>query len=411
MVSAHGSRDRDLVDVSEPIGGVSVSNPAPIQAPEVIDRVRRYSELAQRGLPASYISDTAEFSQTVRASRTTPESGELWREGRNLRYAAIVALGVASLAESAQRSILRGSTADDLVAAARPRAADSTDPGAIALVAWAAAEVTGEPDDDLLARLSRRLTDGHSLPTVDTAWMLTAAVAALQATEGAAPHARDIARVARNRLLEAQGQQGIFPHALPSDSLGFFRAHVGCFADQVYPIQALARLAAYDADTAALTSANRAAERICALQGDAGQWWWHYDARDGSVVERYPVYSVHQHAMAPMALLDLARAGGDDHSDSIVRGLDWLTTHPEVDQELVSEEESQIWRKVGRREPAKAARKIAAVTTSIRAGWHLPGINAVFPPKLIDRECRPYELGWLVYAWRPIEDTIEETPS
>jgi hypothetical protein len=387
-----------------------VSNRAPIQAPEVIDRVRMYSELAQRGLPASYMPDTAEFSQTVRGSRTTPDSGELWREGRNLRYAAIVALGLASLSESAQQSILRGSTAADLVAAARPRAADSTDPGAIALVAWATAEVTGDPDDDLLARLSRRLTDGHSLPTVDTAWMLTAAVAALKATDGTAPHARDIARVARNRLLEAQGEQGIFPHGLPSDSLGHFRAHVGCFADQVYPIQALARLAAYDGDDAALAAANRAAERICALQGEAGQWWWHYDARHGSVVERYPVYSVHQHAMAPMALLDLAQAGGDDHSDSIVRGLDWLTTHPEVDEELISEEESQIWRKVGRREPAKAARKISAVTTSIKAGWHLPGIDALFPPNRIDRECRPYELGWLVYAWRPVEDTIEETP-
>jgi hypothetical protein len=58
-----------------------------------------------------------------------------------------------------------------------------------------------------------------------------------------------------------------------------------------------------------------------------------------------------------------------------------------------------VWRKVGRREPAKAARKLAAVTTSLRPGWHLPAIDAVLPPNQVDYECRPYELGWLVYAW------------
>lgn len=386
-----------------------MSNSAALQAPDVIDRVRTYSALAQRGLPASYVSETTEFSQTIRASLREPESSGLVREGRNLRYTAIAALGLGSLSRSAQREILKGATVEELLSAAISRATVSTDPGAVALVAWAAAEVTGTPDDSLLALIDRRLTDGHPLPTVDTAWMLTAAVEALKATGGTAQHATDIARVARNRLLEAQGADGLFPHALPASSLGRLRAHVGCFADQVYPIQALARLAGYSGDAIALAAANHAAERICALQGEAGQWWWHYDARDGTVVERFPVYSVHQHAMAPMALLDLAEAGGDDHSDAIVLGLDWLTTHPEVDEELVSEEESQIWRKVGRREPAKAVRKIAAVTTSIKAGWHLPGIDTLFPANRIDRECRPYELGWLVYAWRTVDEPIEET--
>ena len=119
-----------------------------------------------------------------------------------------------------------------------------------------------------------------------------------------------VAALGRDRLLEAQGPTGVFPHALPASSLGRLRAHVGCFADQVYPIQALARLAAADGDAVAMGAANRCAAAICAVQGSAGQWWWHYDARDGSVVERFPVYSVHQHAMAPMALFDLRRMRG-----------------------------------------------------------------------------------------------------
>ncbi len=364
-------------------------------------RVRDYTDLALRGLPASFITATLEFSQTVRESETSP-TGALSREGRNLRYAAIVALGLSTVAEETQRAVLLGSTARDLVTAAVTRGTTSRDPGALALVAWAAAEVNDAPDERLLERMARILDSGDPVPTVDTAWMLTAAVASLTVDQTFS-HAADIARIARERLLEAQGTEGIFPHALPPTALGRVRAHVGCFADQVYPIQALARLAAFTTDPEALAAANLAASRICELQGDAGQWWWHYDARDGSVVEKYPVYSVHQHAMAPMALLDLATSGGDDHSKAIFLGLDWLRTHPEVHDELVSEEHAMIWRKAGRREPRKAARRIAAVTTSIRPGWHLPGIDSVFPANRIDRECRPYELGWLVYAWRSVD--------
>jgi hypothetical protein len=177
---------------------------------------------------------------------------------------------------------------------------------------------------------------------------------------------------------------------------------VGCFADEVYPIQALARYGAATADSTSLAAANRCAARITELQGSAGQWWWHYDSRHDSVVEGYPVYSVHQHAMAPMALMDLADAGGNDHTPAIYRGLDWLTTHPEVFDELVDEPFGVIWRKVGRREPAKLVRKLNATTTSLRPGLTVP-TDRLFPTTVIDRECRPYELGWLLYAWkRPI---------
>ena len=118
-----------------------------------------------------------------------------------------------------------------------------------------------------------------------------------------------------------------------------------------------------------------------------------------AVVEGYPVYSVHQHAMAPMALLDLAEAGGDDHGAEIASGLGWLTTHPEVTGELVDSEHGVVWRKVGRREPRKAVRRLSAVTTAARSGMRVPGLDRAFPPVVIDHECRPYELGWLLYAW------------
>src|SRR5690606_24655081 len=124
------------------------------------------------------------------------------------------------------------------------------------------------------------------------------------------------------------------------------------------------------------------------------------DTRDGSVVEGYPVQSVHQQAMARVALVDRFAAGGSDHRPAVIKGLGWLDTHPEAGESLVAREDGVIWRKVGRREPAKLVRSVSAMTTALATGWHVPGLDRVFPPGVIDRECRPYEFGWMLYAWR-----------
>lgn len=361
--------------------------------PTIAASVDRLVRCALDGLPQMYRPDSRAFLQTVRGvpSATGPH---LVQEGTNLRYAAIVALGLRHTPEATQRRVLSGLTAAELSAAVAKRAERDADPGAVALAAWAVAEVEQRHADTLFSRMRDMLASGDPLPTIDVAWMLTAAVASAYLGD-----TDDVVTTARDRLLAEQGPTGLFPHALPPTALGRFRSHVGSFADQVYPIQALARMAAVRADGAALTAANACAQRICALQGEAGQWWWHYDSRTGSVVEGFPVYSVHQHAMAPMALFDLFDAGGDDHRAAIVTGLSWLTTHPEVLEELVDDRLGVVWRKVGRREPAKAARKLSAVTTSLRPGFTLPGLDRAFPTTLVDHECRPYELGWLLYAW------------
>lgn len=356
-------------------------------------RVDGLVSVAVRGLRGMYLPATHEFVQTVRgvAGADGPQTVP---EGTNLRYAAIAALGLHHTDEATQREVLHGDTAAALTGHLSAQSRRATDPGAVALVAWAAAEVDGRHDRVAFDRLRQWLSSGKPLPTVDLSWMLSAAVAARPLGD-----VGDVVAETRRRLLASQGPFGIFPHVLPAQSQGRWRSHVGCYADQVYPVQALARLAAATGDEAAITAANACAARICRLQGPGGQWWWHYDVRDGSVVEGFPVYSVHQHAMGPMALFDLLAGGGEDHRREIDAGLRWMSTHPEVFGELVDERHGVIWRKAGRRERAKIVRKVSAITTSLRPGTHLPGLNAAFPPVIIDRECRPYELGWLLYAW------------
>jgi hypothetical protein len=357
---------------------------------QISDTVGGLLATACRGLPAMHHPDRQTFVQTVRPAGSSGLRGE----GENLRYAAIVALGTAWLDPARQRDVLAGATAADLAATVAARGVGAADLGAAALSAWASAEIRRDAPEALFGRLQHEVRQGTAQPTVTYAWMLTALLAARSLADFDAA-----AGQAAERLLEAQGTSGIFPHALPRETLSRLRAHVGSYADQVYPIQALARYYAVTGHRRALDAANRCAARIVDLQGTSGQWWWHYDVRTGAVVEGYPVYSVHQHAMGPMALFDLLDAGGGNHRRAIGLGASWLRNHPETPRPLVDERRGVIWRKVGRREPRKVVRSLRSATTAVRPGLRLPWLDRVFPPGPIDYECRPYELGWLLYAW------------
>jgi hypothetical protein len=79
------------------------------------------------------------------------------------------------------------------------------------------------------------------------------------------------------------------------------------------------------------------------MQGPLGQWWWHYNIETGQISEEYPVFSVHQEAMAPMALLAYDRATGQNHREAIDRGLAWIAGNNELRKDLIDPERI-LWR-------------------------------------------------------------------
>jgi hypothetical protein len=352
--------------------------------------VGRLLDIAVSGLAKSYRD--GEFVFRLDGSRGPGGAWRLAASGKSLRYSAIAALGLLRLPEPVQRSVLGGDTCDGLISRLAKRLGEVTSPGDVALLCWAAAEAG---HGDLPAALSRLAEVGQpegARFVVDAAWVVSALVAARRQADVEAQLSH-----ARQALLGARGAV-LYPHRTGS-SAPWYRAHVGSFADQVYPLQALARLHASSDDPEALAVADGVADRICSAQGEAGQWWWHYDSRNGTVVEGYPVYSVHQHAMAPMALLDLADAGGADNLRALSLGLQWLSNPPETDEELVVSDPPITWRKVARNDPRKAVRGLRAVSTRILPEWRLSSLDRVLPPGTVDHECRPYELGWLLMTW------------
>ncbi len=169
------------------------------------------------------------------------------------------------------------------------------------------------------------------------------------------------------------------------------RSCIANFADQIYPLQALA-FAAIARGEEWRGLADRCGARLVAVQGPLGQWWWHHDASTGRVIEGYPVYSVHQHSMAPMALRCLTAAGGQHHASAIARSRGWLQAN-ELGLDLVEPATGVIWRSIERQEDGISRRLRQARMLFARAAT-----EEVAPNLTLNREMRPYEWGWLLYA-------------
>lgn len=376
--------------------------PARIRRPPRVGRLRELDDesatlvdrllgVARTGLPGMQMPEgTACFTRRFSSARVVAEP-----EGWSLRHTAITVLGVRHLDLAGQRELLAGRTVGEVCDVLVDRLPSTASVGDAALTVWAAAACGHDRLDRALDALDGLDADDGPRHVVDLAWTVAALVAARPARDVEARLDR-----ARSRLIGSRvGSRQLFPWATGPGLIPGYRQHIGAFVDQAYSIQALARLHGSADDPEALAAADRCAERICALQGPAGQWWWHYDARTGGVVEGYPVYTVHQHAIAPMALLDLADAGGGRHPEAIRRGLSWLTAPPEVDDELVLDGPGLIMRKVGRSDPRKIVRGLRAVGTGIAPGLRMRALDRVWPPVTVGRECRPYELGWLLDCW------------
>lgn len=369
-----------------------------------LDRLFR---VAVDGLPRMYLPAEEIFCFTRAFTRDA--AGDLQSETRgiSLRYSAIVALGAHWLPEADQRRVLGGRSLEDFISALVKRVHAETNLGDAALVTWAAAQARHA----LLPLAYSQLLglDRLTAPeyVVEIAWVVAALAAARDQLD-----VEGYLAAARTRLLDSvRPGSPIFPHVTGPGLVKGYRSHVACFADQVYPIQALARLHATADDPQALAAARTAARRICDLQGPDGQWWWHYDARTGDIIEGYPVYTVHQHAMGPMALFDLSEVAGDDFREPILRGLRWIEGPAELGAEgepMVYDEHGVTWRKVFRGDPRKVVRGLNSLASLASPGARVPGLDMVYPPDSIDRECRPYEFGWLFFAWHSHNGSVHE---
>jgi hypothetical protein len=333
--------------------------------------MKRLVSLAIRGLVPMFDEESRQFCFTLKGT----EDG-LVREGVSPRYTAMTLLGLHRLEENGVKSPIA-------VGPALERLLANTDwidnIGDLGLLLWLCAHVAPELLEEVSKRTGvstalQRYRQAQSAHTMELAWLLTG----LCYWELAFPRnqvgIKDLAFETYEKLKRSQGKYGIFAHAARHGSLAErSRGWIGSFADQVYPIYAMSLFSSAFGDREAPTRALQCARAICEAQGEKGQWWWHYDSLRGQVIEGYPVFSVHQHAMAPMALLQLADLTGHDFNPWIYKG---------------------IWRCICR------SRRPLARYLKAGLGRYPDRIEHECPEDLkILFECRPYELGWLLYAF------------
>lgn len=276
--------------------------------------------------------------------------------------------------------------------------------GDLGLLLWTCAEIMPELLEDCEDCIERtnaaaaleRSAEAKTGSTMELAWFLAGVAKRVLAEPAQRRHWESVARACYDLLKRNQGPSGFFGHlAIGTGPRGWLRGRIGSFADQVYPIFALSHFAEAFQVEQALASAQACARAICEVQGPLGQWWWHYDARSGRVVQRYPVYSVHQDGMAPMALLALSRATGHDFSKPVLKGLQWIFGRNELRQDMRDLPRGVIWRSI------RFSSRSRLLQQELRF-WCQSGLDGASTTGLtVLHECRPYHLGWLLYAFSP----------
>jgi hypothetical protein len=350
--------------------------------------IRSLVALSFDGLREMQLEDRT-FCLEVRADRDEPI-------GRSLRYTLMVAIGLARATRAGydhgfdldriRNTLLRDVDAAELT------------PGDLGLYLWLDALHGGAEAGALTAKLRARL-DAHDLEHregMEVAWIVLGLAQAPRDDEREA-----LFRTALDLLLRNQAASGLFYHF----AVGGYRRRYPNFATQIYSVLALATVAKEQLDDRAAVAARRGADRILALQRPNGGWPWVFDVQTGQVVEPFHVYSVHQHAMAPMGLLQLAEAVDDDrYASAAARGLVWIYGDNELGRSMVDERRRLVYRSIRRRGllgPVALAVNTAAAAAVRRRVWGDVG------PLQLNDTCRPYELGWLLEAWCGREDVVE----
>jgi hypothetical protein len=235
-------------------------------------------------------------------------------------------------------------------------------------------------------------SDGRQGYTRALAWFLAGIAHARMVYPRLFPDLTDLAVDTYHLLEDNQSESGLFGHATSSGlAQHLICSRFGTFGDQIHPIYTLTVFAKAFQVEEPLASALSCGNAICALQGELGQWWFLYDKRSGRVLNRYPVFSMHQHGTAPVGLLSLGEATGQSFYEPIYRGLSWIMGANELGQDVRNEERTMIWDSLQQRRLAKYCEIAHSLV-------HIP--SSLRPDQLnIHYEARPDHFGWLLYAF------------
>ena len=264
----------------------------------------------------------------------------------------------------------------------------------LGMALWAGAKLGIDPPGGLVDRVRAILASPGAIrtATAQDIGMMLSGITALAIETGR--EWRPTAEILATRLSSHyySGSGGIFYN----QDAGW-RRRFSSFASQVYAILALYQFGeAFD--PRAVDLANAAVARIIALQGPGGEWGWFYDARRGLTVDFYEVYSVHQHGMAPAFLHRAAAHGVPGAREALRKGFLWLFGGNEMGVSMLRPQERMFYRSQARAGELAAVRRRgrrALVNAALGRADSVGNHRRL----AIRRECRSYELGWILWSF------------
>jgi hypothetical protein len=186
------------------------------------------------------------------------------------------------------------------------------------------------------------------------------------------------------------------------------RRRFASFATQTYLTLASYCYGDLSGDERAIRIANACTRKLIGFQGPDGEWPWFFDAQTGRVLDYYEVYSVHQYGMAPAFLEWAERYGVGQARGALAKGFRWVLGQNQMSVPMILPELQLSIRSQLRKGELRttAWRVLRAIRNS---GLGFDGKLAAPESLELRRECRSYELGWILWSFGRRQDFPELT--
>jgi hypothetical protein len=361
-----------------------------------------YCEAALDYLRHSYDPRQALFSWRSRED----ERGEVTHDFAapwSLRYTINSLLGLAEAERNGGPIEWLGpvsSSVGDFLARCEPQIANCGDHGLL-LALLADVDRSHPAVARSLDRLEQAIAPGQAaarltarLNMQELAWMLWGASAWGAQEERAHTLARELFALIERDFVHIES-------GMPRHSTSRYRAHTVSFGSIVYFLRAMHEYDEAFDSARARELFDTCLRRVLELQGADGAWPWMIDVRTALPIDIYPIFTVHQDSMAMLFLFPARSRGVAGIEDAIERSFVWNLGRNELSTTiLVDQPYAWFYRSIERVERGPRARRYLR-GLGLRARKY-PARSAHVR---VNRECRSYHPGWVLYTWSGRPDT------